>query len=73
MAQQIEPVTIMVGSEEKIGCILMVYQLHPFLEDDSLKADILDKDANVLFTRILVYGTTEEVAQQLGLTLIKEQ
>ena len=70
MAQQIEPVTIMVGSEEKIGCILMAYQRHPFLEDNSLKADILDKDANVLFTTIINANNVSEVAQQLNLKLL---
>ncbi len=73
MAQQIEQITIMVGSEEKIGCILMAYQRHPFLEDNSIKADILDKDGNVLFTTILKANNVNEVAQQLGLTLINKQ
>lgn len=70
MAQQIEPVTIMVGNEEKIGRILMVYQRHPFLEDDSLKADILDKDGNILFTTILNANNVSEVAKQLNLKLL---
>ena len=70
MAQEIEPVTIMVGNEQKIGCILMAYQRHPFLEDDSLKADILDKDGNILFTTILKANNVSEVAQQLNLKLI---
>jgi hypothetical protein len=70
MAQLIEPVTIMVGNEEKIGCILMVYQLHPFLEDDSLKADILDSDGNILFTTILNANNVSEAAKQLNLKLL---
>jgi hypothetical protein len=70
MAQQIEPITIMVGNEEKIGCILMVYQRHPFAEDDSLKADILDKDGNILFTTIINAANVSEVAKQLNLNLL---
>ena len=70
MAQQIEPITIMVGNEQKIGCILMAYQRHPFLEDESLKADILDKDGNVLFTTILTANNVSEVAKQLNLKLL---
>ena len=70
MAQQIEPIIIMVGNEEKIGCILMAYQRHPFLEDDNLKADILDKDGNILFTTILNAINVSEVAQQLNLKLL---
>ena len=70
MAQLIEPITIMVGNEEKIGCILMAYQRHPFLEDDSLKADILDKDGNVIFTTILNANNVSEVAKQLNLKLL---
>ena len=70
MAQQIEPITIMVGSKEKIGCLLMAYQRHPFLEDDKLKADILDKDGNILFTTILKAANISEVAQQLNLKLL---
>jgi hypothetical protein len=70
MAQLIEPITIMVGSEEKIGCILMTYHAFPFLDDDRLKADILDKDGKVLFTTILVAANVSEVAKQLNLTLL---
>jgi hypothetical protein len=70
MAQQIEPVAIMVGKEQKIGCILIAYQRHPFEEDDTLKADILDKDGNVLFTTILKANNVSEVAQQLNLKLL---
>jgi len=70
MAQLIEPITIMVGSEEKIGCILMTYQRHPFEEDNRLKADILDKDGNILFTTILNASNVSEVAEQLNLKLL---
>ena len=73
MAEIIEPITIMVGNEEKIGCILMAYQLHPFEEDNRLKADILDKDGNTIFTTILNAIDVSDVAQQLNLTLIKQK
>lgn len=67
MAQQIEPIEIF-GCENK-GVFLKMYGQHPFGENKTLKAEIIDVFGNVLFTRILVYGTTEEVAKQLGLTL----
>jgi len=70
MAQQIEPITIMVGSEEKIGCILMTYQAFPFLDDARLRAEILDIDGNILFTTILDATDVSEVAQQLNLKLL---
>ena len=72
MAQLIEPITIMVDNEEKIGIILMAYHLLPFEEDNRTKADILDKDGNILFTTILIAKTIDEVAQQLNLTLKKQ-
>lgn len=64
---QIEPIEIS-GFENK-GVFLKMYGQHPFCENKTLKAEIIDVFGNVLFTRILVYGTTEEVAKQLGLTL----
>lgn len=67
--EQIEPIEIF-GFENK-GVFLKMYGQHPFSDNKTLKAQITDVFGNVLFTRILVYGTTEEVAQQLGLTLIK--
>jgi hypothetical protein len=70
MAQLIEPITIMVGNEEKIGCILKVYKLHPFEENNTLKADILDRDGQILFTTILKAANVREVAKQLNLTLL---
>ena len=69
MAQQIEPITIMVGSKEKIGIFLIAYHLLSFEEDNRIKADILDKDGIVLFTTILIAKTIDEVAHQLSLTL----
>ena len=65
---QIEPIEIF-GFENK-GVYLKMYNQYPFSKNN-LKAEITDIFGNVLFTRIVVHGTTEEVAQQLGLTLKK--
>jgi len=66
---QIEPITIMVGSEEKIGCSLMVYTYF-FNSFNRMRGDILDKDDNVLFTSVVTAKTFEEVAEQLNLKLL---
>lgn len=70
MTQQIEPIEIF-GTETK-GEYLKIDRQHSFSGNNNIKAEITDVFGNVLFTRILVYGTTEEVAQQLGLTLKKQ-
>jgi len=67
---KIEPITIMVGSEEKKGEYLRVFAF-PLVEDGKLRAVIYDKDDNVLFVTMLTAKTLEEVAEKLSLTLIK--
>lgn len=74
MAQQIEPIEFFwINGQTKIGVNLTVYTLHPLFESNRVKAEITDIDNNLLFSTILIAKTIEDVAQQLGLTLIKTQ
>ena len=69
MAQQIEPVTI--PFKKNWGEYLFVFQSYPFTASNQVMAEILDKDGNLLYSIMLNATSYEEVAQQLGLTLIK--
>ena len=66
---QIEPVTI--PFKKNWGEYLFVFQSYPFTASNQVMAEILDKDGNLLYSIMLNATSYEEVAQQLGLTLIK--
>lgn len=68
---QIEPVEFLwINGEIKLGVNLRVYST--YFGSDRVKSEITDIDDNLLFSTIIYAITYEDVAQQLGLTLIKE-
>jgi hypothetical protein len=68
---QIEPIEFLwVNGETKLGVNLTVYGT--YFGSDRVKAEITDKDDNLLFSTIIYATTYEEVAEKLSLTLIKQ-